>query len=232
MVVIVGPPNAGKSSLFNALVGSARAIVTEIPGTTRDAVTERVDIQGVPITLVDTAGLRETDDPVESEGVARTRQAREIAALTLLVLDRSTALPAGVQTVLAAGGPAVVVLNKCDCPPAWPPDDLGGCGRAAVQVSAATGAGLTALRERIMGELAGRDDWRDTPAISNVRHLSLVDEARAAVERAATAISEGATEELIVADLTDARRSLEAITGRRAPDDVLRHIFARFCIGK
>ena len=232
MVVIAGPPNAGKSSLFNALVGSARAIVAEIPGTTRDAVTERVEIQGVPITLVDTAGLRETDDPVESEGVARTRQAREVAALTLVVLDRSTALPAEVHDVLAAGGPAVVVINKCDRPGAWSPEDLGGSADAAVHVSATTGAGLTGLRERIIGELAGRNDWRDTPAISNVRHLGLIDEARAAVGRAADAISAGATEELIVADLTDARRSLEAITGRRAPDDVLRHIFARFCIGK
>jgi len=231
LVVIVGPPNAGKSSLFNALVGSARAIVTEIPGTTRDAVTERVDLGGLPVTLVDTAGLRETTDPVEAEGVRRTRQAREVAALTLVVLDRATPLVPEADALVAAG-PNVIVINKCDCAPVWPPEALGDAGRGAVQASAATGEGLGQLRERIVRELSGRDEWRDPPAISNVRHLGLVDEARAAVARAATAISAGATEELIVADLTDARRALEAITGRRAPDDVLRHIFARFCIGK
>jgi tRNA modification GTPase len=232
MVVIAGPPNAGKSSLFNAFVGSARAIVTEIPGTTRDAVTERVDVGGVPVTLVDTAGLRETGDPVEAEGIARTRQARDVAALTLIVLDRSAPLPADVQALLTASGPTVVIVNKCDRPAAWPADAIAEAGSGAVSVSATTGDGLTVLRERILRELAGRDDWRDPPAISNVRHLHLVDEARAALGRAAQALTAGATEELVVADVADARRALEAMTGRRTPDDVLHHIFARFCIGK
>jgi tRNA modification GTPase len=231
LVVIVGPPNAGKSSLFNALVGAPRAIVTEIPGTTRDALTERVDVHGLPITLVDTAGLRESSDPIEVEGVARTRQAREVAALTVLVVDRSAPLDPDVCRLVSERSPAtVVVLNKSDQPLAWPASRLGDVD--AVTISAATGDGLETLRSRVARELSGREDWRDPPAISNARHLSLVDDARAALDEADRAIQEGASEELVLTSIGDARQALELITGRRAPDDLLRHIFARFCIGK
>jgi len=233
LVVIVGPPNAGKSSLFNALVGASRAIVTALPGTTRDALTERVDIGGLPITLVDTAGLRETTDPIETEGVARTRQAQQIAALTVIVLDQSEALGPDARALVAnRHDAAIVVLNKSDRPPAWNARDLGHRAGEVVSVSAATGDGLAGLRSRIARELSGRDDWRDPPAISNARHLALVDQARAALCRADGAIGDGASEEVVLTDLGEARRALEAITGRRGPEEVLRHIFARFCVGK
>jgi tRNA modification GTPase len=232
-VVIVGPPNAGKSSLFNALVGSARAIVTDVPGTTRDVLTERVDLGGVPVTLVDTAGMRDAGDAIEAEGVARARQARTVAAVTVVVLDRSMALSdADIQIVTETTGQKVVVRNKADLAAAWTVDGAPVGLRDAVDVSAMTGDGLGCLRDRLVAELTGREDLRDAPFISNVRHLALVDEALDAVGRADAAIDRGATEELVLVDLAAARQALEAITGRRTPEDLLHHIFARFCVGK
>lgn len=228
LVVISGRPNAGKSSLFNALAGASRAIVTDIPGTTRDVLTERVDIHGVPITLVDTAGLREATDAIEAEGVSRARQAQRIAALTLLVIDRSEPF----DGAPALEGPAIVVLSKSDLPSAIAPDAVDALGGAPLAVSTRTGAGVQELRDRIVTTLAARDDWRDVPAISNVRHLAQIDCALEAFDRIDAAIETGATEELVLAELVSAREALEAITGRKTPDDVLRHIFERFCIGK
>ena len=225
LVVIAGRPNAGKSSLFNALAGAARAIVTEVPGTTRDMLTERVDIGGIPVTLVDTAGLRETRDVIEVEGVKRAREARDVAALNLLVVDRSVA--ADEDDEPRAAGPEIVVLSKSDLPAGRPvPVD------GAVEVSAITGAGLARLRDEIVRVLTARDDWRDTPAMTNLRHITQVSAALAAVETAEAALAAGATEELALAELAHARQALEEIRGRRSPDELVHHIFARFCVGK
>ena len=231
LVVIVGRPNAGKSSLFNALVGSARAIVTEIPGTTRDVLTERVDINGLAVTLVDTAGLRESRDVIEAEGVARARQAQQIAALSVVVLDAAMPLT-DEDRELSCAGAAIVVASKSDLPRQWSAADLGIAPDDLVEVSALTGAGLDRLRTRIAAALCGQDDFRDPPHISNVRHLALLDEALHALDRGRQALADGATEELVLVDLGAARRALEEITGRRTPDDLLRHIFSRFCVGK
>jgi tRNA modification GTPase len=232
LVVIVGRPNAGKSSLFNALVGAARAIVTDIPGTTRDLLTERVDIGGLPITLVDTAGIREARDAVEAEGVDRARRAQEVAALSLVVVDGSTTLTAEDRRLVADTGlPRLIAVSKADLPRRWDTTDLTE-DDDAVRVAALTGEGLAHLRDRLVSTLVDREDLRDTPAISNVRHLALVDQAIAAVDRAAAALAAGVTEELVLTDLAAARHSLEEITGRRTPDDLLAHIFARFCVGK
>jgi tRNA modification GTPase len=285
-VAIVGAPNAGKSSLFNALVGSARAIVTDVPGTTRDLVTEVVDVDGLRVTLVDTAGLRETTDPVEVEGVARSRQAIAVADLVLAVEDRSqprvndergaSASGAGeggpgsragggggdmrgadnrgsdnrgsdndradrggadnrgatLSGVQAAGckveqhDKVLCVANKADLPPAWHDD-------RAVAVSAVTGQGLDDLRRHIVAAL-DVDLQRDRPAITNVRHIALVERAHEALVRAraaAFAANGSMPEEFVLADLSDARTALEEISGRRATEDLLAHIFSRFCIG-
>jgi tRNA modification GTPase len=231
LVVIAGPPNAGKSSLFNALVGASRAIVTAIPGTTRDALTERVDIEGLALTLVDTAGLRETTDPIEAEGVARTQQAQAVAALTIVVVDGSEPLSQDAKAILETRGAAsIVVVNKNDRPAAWADDAIGTA--SVVRVSATTGDGLGALRARLVAELTGRDDWRDSPALLNVRHIALVDDARVALARAASAVEAGASEEVVLDEIGGARVALEAITGRRTADDLLHHIFASFCVGK
>jgi len=223
-VAIVGAPNVGKSSLFNALVGSGRAIVTDIPGTTRDLVTDVVDIEGLRVTLVDTAGLREARDRVEAEGVARSHQAVAIADLVLVVEDCSVPRP---QSLHARNEKVLYVANKMDLEPAWTDD-------GAVAVSAATGAGLEELRARIAAAL-DEDLHRDRPALTNVRHIALVQRAQDALGRArAAAATDGGSmpEEFVLADLADARAALEEVSGRRATDDLLAHIFQNFCIGK
>ena len=222
-IAIVGEPNAGKSSLFNALAGASRAIVTDVPGTTRDLVTEVVDIDGLRVTLVDTAGLRETDDPIEREGVSRAQQALAVADLVLRVEDRSR--PRSSQQALKCK--VLYVANKADLTPAWHDD-------TAIAVSATTGAGLEELRHRIAGAL-DVDPLRDRPAMTNVRHTALVDRAHHALTRARDAArAEGGSlsEEFVLADLAEARAAFEEISGRRAPDDLLEHIFSKFCIGK
>ena len=248
IVAIVGPTNAGKSSLFNALVGSARAIVTAVPGTTRDVLSERIDLDGFALTLVDTAGLRETADLIEAEGVRRAEQACGVAALTLLVLDGSLPLDADAVRLIERtdapvtgpqdgrrASPRLIVASKCDLPRAWGPaalERLGVQPENVVPVSSLRGDGLAMLREHIVRALTDREAWRDPPAVSNVRHVDLLERVRAALGRARSALGSGATEEVVLVELGAARQALEAITGRRTPDDVLHHIFARFCIGK
>ena len=235
-VAIVGRPNVGKSSLFNALAGAPRAIVTEVPGTTRDLVTEVIDIEGLRVTLVDTAGLRDAADIVEAEGVARSRQAVNVADLVLLVVDEDEPEPIASQHL--------IVQNK---------SDLGRPSRG-ICVSAATGEGLDELRRAIAGAL-DVDLLRDRPEITNVRHIALVQRAHEALTRAraaaladvpaafassaasaSSAVSASAAvsmpEEFVLADLQEARGALEEISGRGAPDELLAHIFSRFCIGK
>ena len=230
-VVIAGRPNVGKSSLFNALLGADRAIVTDVPGTTRDLVAERVDIEGLAVTLVDTAGARSTLDPIEREGVARSVKAREASSLVLVVLDQSEPPTDDDERVLEGTRDRrrVIVKNKSDCA-----DLCGdvGAGARVVAVSARTHEGLAELRQAIVRELTASESLLDPPAITNARHVSLLEEARAAIERGRTAALNTAPEEFIAADLQQARERLDEIVGRRTSDDVLRHIFERFCIGK
>ena len=222
-VAIVGRPNVGKSSLFNALVGSARAIVTEEPGTTRDLVTELVDLDGLRVTLVDTAGLRDAADRAEMEGVRRSRQAVDAADLTIVVADQS--VPLDEEAGAAIGKKRLLVASKADLPAKWSRDD-------AVAVSALTGSGMALLRRRIAAAL-DVDYHADRPAMTNVRHVALLERAGQALKSARTAAQDLAlSEEFVLADLQIARDALEEVTGRRAPEDVLAHIFERFCVGK
>jgi tRNA modification GTPase len=232
LVVISGRPNAGKSSLFNALVGAGRAIVTDVPGTTRDTLTELVDIGGLPITLVDTAGLREPADAIEAEGVRRARDAQSIAALSLVVLDGSAEFGDDDRAVLAACPRRIVAMSKSDLPAAWKSSDTLTADDVPVAVSTVTGEGIAELRARIGDALAARDVWRDPPAISNVRHLALVERATAAVQRVQVLAQAGTTEELLLAEMADATAALEEITGQTTSEDRLRHIFQHFCVGK
>jgi tRNA modification GTPase len=230
-VVIAGRPNVGKSSLFNVLAGADRAIVTEIPGTTRDLITERVDIEGVPVTLVDTAGSRDTLDVVEREGVARGDRAREVADLVLVVLDASQPLAADDERLLerTAGLRRVIVANKSDA--TMPGEPLWAAGDAML-VSATTRAGIAELRTRIAQTLTGAEAQRDSPAISNTRHIALLQAARAHLEAAHVAARAKTPEEFVLADLQAARHRFDEVVGRRTTDDLLAHIFERFCIGK
>jgi tRNA modification GTPase len=232
-VAIVGRPNAGKSSLFNALAGAGRAIVTEIPGTTRDLVTETVEIAGVPVTLIDTAGVRSTAaDAVEAEGIARAQAARRVARATIVVLDSSRPLEEDDRRLLdeTAGSGRVVAASKADLPAAWTRQVV--ADPDVVSVSVVSGAGLRELRAALGEALAGSEALRDAPAITNVRHADLVARAKGALERASAAAAAGTSEEFVLADVNDARAMLEEITGVRTADDVLQAIFARFCIGK
>ena len=234
-VVVLGRPNVGKSSVFNRLLGSPRAIVTPVAGTTRDLVTETIDLGGLAVSLVDTAGIRAAGDPVEAEGVSRARGAFGSSAASLVVLDRSEPLGGDDRDVLreTAASPRVVVVNKIDRRPAWSHAALpAGEDAGRVEVSARTGEGFGRLRDELRRMLVGETMTRETPMVANIRHIELLERADSALAAAAAAAAEGATEEFVLADLERARRSLEELTGRRTPDDVLDHIFERFCIGK
>ena len=238
VVALVGRPNTGKSSLFNRLVGFNRAIVTDTPGTTRDVLTEVIDLDGVRTTLVDTAGVHETQDAIEAEGVRRARAAASAATLTITVLDRSQALTPADRAMIdghtagtpsARRRPGVVVANKIDLPPSWDAREAG----VVCEVSAETGAGLDALVRAVHDALGTRTLTEDLPLVTNARHVALLDESAASLERAESALSgEAMPEEFVLADLHEARQSLEEVVGARDATDLLEHIFSRFCIGK
>ncbi len=228
-VAVAGKPNVGKSSVFNALVGTSRAIVTDIPGTTRDLVTEVVDLGGLPATLVDTAGLRRTTDCIEAEGVERARQAQRVSDLTLVVLDGATPLDETDLEILSqvVDYKSLIISNKADLEPAWTDPGL-------LRVSARTLEGIPELRQAIVAAL-DIEPLKDTPEITNVRHIVLVQRAQDALLRARVAVcgdEEPLSEEFVLADLQDARAAFEEIAGRRAGDELLSHIFSKFCIGK
>ncbi len=228
-VVVAGRPNVGKSSIFNCLAGSDRAIVTDVPGTTRDLVTEQVDIVGIAVSLVDTAGWRDTIDIVEREGVSRGVRARAVADLTVLVLDLSMPLAPEDELLLEAtrNQPRIVVANKSDLL-----TDAVPRGFDAL-VSARTGDGIAALRKKIASALTGDEGLRDSATLSNTRHITLLEQARISLSEArANASAMSTPEEFVLADLQAARGRLDEIVGVRTSEDVLRHIFERFCIGK
>ncbi|MEW6319575.1 MAG: tRNA uridine-5-carboxymethylaminomethyl(34) synthesis GTPase MnmE [Acidobacteriota bacterium] len=236
-VVIAGTPNVGKSSLFNALLSANRAIVTDVPGTTRDLLTERANLGGLSVALVDTAGMRHAADPVEREGVERARGALGVADLVLVLIDGSRAVADEDRRLLAMtrGSRRLVVVSKRDLPRAWPSDTLGADGEGAVEVSASTGAGLDGLVAAIAARLGAGQGWRDTPMVTNLRHVTLLESSARALARAEDALSSSAgvvSEEFVLADLQEAAASLQEIVGRRTAEDVLRAIFERFCVGK
>ncbi len=238
-IAIVGRPNVGKSSVFNALVGASRAIVSDVPGTTRDLVTETVEIGGLRVLLADTAGMRESGDAIEAEGVARARGASNVSDLILLVVDGSEPLTEPDRELFSqvVDKKHLILINKIDKIAAWPHDRLGFWGgdvRGAVRMSAVSGAGLDVLRASVVRAL-DVEPLADAPAITNVRHIALVRRAHESCVRARAAVMAGETgmpEEFVLADLQLARAALEEITGRRTSDDLLAHIFARFCLGK
>ena len=238
-VVVLGKPNVGKSTLFNQLLGTSRAIVTAVPGTTRDLLTETLELDGIPVTLVDTAGIRPTNDAVEAEGVTRARGALEVAGVVVLVLDRSRPLEKADYRLLADTRSAerLVVINKVDLPASWTDGDLT-TEDAAMDVDATVATSLlddrdvTTVRRALVERLIGNESLRDTPAVSNLRHIKLLERAHVALERAAAAGRASVSEEFVLADLQDAEIALAEITGKRTADDVLHRIFEQFCVGK
>jgi tRNA modification GTPase len=233
-IAIVGTPNVGKSSLFNALANANRAIVTDVPGTTRDLLTERVDVRGLSVGLVDTAGIRASGDEVEQEGIQRARTAARMADLVLVVIDRSRPLSDGDRALLddTASRTRVVILNKADLKARVDASDV--AALEPVTISVTSGEGLDTLLDRVARELGRAGEARDAPLVSNVRHITLLEHARTALSRARQTIAsdEAVSEEFLLADLQEVDAALQEVTGRRTTDDLLRHIFERFCIGK
>jgi len=234
-LALAGTPNVGKSSLFNALLNTNRAIVTPVPGTTRDALSERVEMGGLVFRLVDTAGLRESNDPIEQEGVARTRGVMQTADLILVVLDGSRPLATeDWDLVRGSSPPRLVVVNKRDLPRAWDPRDALESTNV-VEVSARHQQGLDELIAAAIAQLGGGETTRDLPLVTNVRHTALLARASASLTRAIDAFGSSTSsisEEFILVDLQDAAAALQEVVGRRTSDDLLRHIFEHFCVGK
>ena len=230
-LAIVGRPNAGKSSLFNRLVERERAIVTATPGTTRDLVTERISLDGIPLELVDTAGLREGLEEAEQMGIARSREALADAALVLVVLDATEALNDEERGLLEAvkGRPAVVVVNKSDLAFGERKEDVGEI--AVVRTSALTGEGIGELRERILA-LATGGAAEESGMLTSLRHHRAIVTTLAALGDAGQANAGGIPHEMILLDLYRALWALDSLTGQTTPDDILNLIFSTFCIGK
>ncbi len=231
--VIVGPPNAGKSSLLNALAGSDRAIVTEIAGTTRDLLQETVRIDGIELTLVDTAGLREAGDAIEHEGMRRARDELTRADLALLVLDARDP-DAGLDAVAdaLAGVPTVLQIhNKTDLLPAGQAPDAATRSADLLPVSARTGAGLDALRAALRAHAGGTTPAGEGAFTARARHIDGLRRVRDAVQAAQATLHAEALE-LTAEALREAHDATGEITGRVLPDDLLGHIFSSFCIGK
>ena len=232
--VLVGRPNVGKSSLLNALAGYERAIVTEIPGTTRDTVEARCNLGGVDLRLVDTAGVRKSADPVEQAGVARSRAAMEHAALILAVLDQSRPASAGDLALIGEASslaPVIVVLNKCDLPPVM---KLSGALEhlPQVRVSAATGEGIVQLGEQVAELFPALPDWAAGETITNVRHFEAAQRALKGVERASEALVRRVTPDALLTDVEEALAALGELTGTSLREDITARIFERFCVGK
>jgi tRNA modification GTPase len=220
-LAIVGRPNVGKSSLFNRLLEQDRAIVTDIPGTTRDLVSETASIGGIPVKLVDTAGIREGTELVESLGIERSYQAMADADLTLVVLDASGPRTAEDEALIARAHRHLVVENKAD---------LAG---ARAGVSALTGQGIAELRTQILDAVAPAGAFEhESGFITSVRHEQLLRESAAFLAKAEDAVAAGIPHEMLLLDLYGALRPIDAITGATTADDILNRIFSTFCIGK
>jgi len=243
MLVICGRPNVGKSSLLNALLKANRAIVTPIPGTTRDTIEELVNVRGLPLRLVDTAGLTATDDPIEREGVTRSRAAIQQADLLLIVFDRSAPFSQADRELLAeiralrngAAIPALLVLNKDDLgsqintaevTTAWGPAPV-------IAVSAVQGTGLETLETLISEQLlGGQVSISDGALVTNVRHQQALQRAIAACRAGLSSLERRTTIECLAVELREACEHLGGILGLNVSEDLLDRIFKQFCIGK
>ncbi|HEY3376076.1 MAG TPA: tRNA uridine-5-carboxymethylaminomethyl(34) synthesis GTPase MnmE [Armatimonadota bacterium] len=235
VTAIIGRPNTGKSSLLNALVGESRAIVTHIPGTTRDILEEQLEIAGVPLRLLDTAGIRQTDDFVEMIGVERSRASLAQADLILLVLDRSMPLTADDTSLFAVlhDRPVIVILNKADLPARVQADEMGYLGNApVVHLSALTGDGMKDLVQAMQTLLLGGGIASESPMLANLRQRQAAERAASFLALSLATLADGGSEELLAVDLMAAADALADLTGEQLRDDVIGELFARFCVGK
>lgn len=230
--VILGKPNAGKSSLLNALAGYDRVIVTDIPGTTRDAVEEKLRLGSLHLRLMDTAGIRETNDPVESIGVQRAREAAKNADLALVVIDGSRPLTQEDQSAMEAAKEArhrLCILNKSDLPQVVSPDDLD--FDTILPVSARTGAGIETIAPAVEAMFASSVPC-DGSLLTNTRHISAITRARDAIADTQRSLSWGATPDAVLMDVETALEAIGEVLGTSMREDIISDIFSRFCVGK
>jgi tRNA modification GTPase len=238
-LAIVGRPNVGKSSLFNRLLERERAIVTDAPGTTRDLVTERLSLGGIPVELVDTAGLRAALDEAEAIGVRKTRETLAEADVVLVVLDASVPVRDDEAELIGnlRGRRALVVRNKCDLSESASQQGRGSeeesqQGIASVLTSALTGEGLVELREALSALVRNPVGESETGLLTTLRHFEAVTGALASLGAARDAVSAHVPHEMLLLDLYGALRQLDSLTGETTADDILNRIFSTFCIGK
>jgi tRNA modification GTPase len=234
-LLILGRPNVGKSSLMNALLGQARAIVTEVPGTTRDTVEEQMVLGGFPVRLIDTAGVRATADPVEREGVRRASEKAQTADLVLLVVDGSAELTSEDRMAMGLCDPsrALAVINKADLTSRCDRTALAAFG-APVEVSARNGSGLSALQDAVVARLGGGvgGDVAESVVILERRHREALLQALAALNESVAAARANEPLECLAFELREALSALGQISGETTPDEILEQIFSRFCVGK
>ncbi|MBC8207595.1 MAG: tRNA uridine-5-carboxymethylaminomethyl(34) synthesis GTPase MnmE [Desulfobulbaceae bacterium] len=236
-VVIMGLPNVGKSSLLNTLLQEERALVTEIPGTTRDTIEEYVDIRGVPVRLVDTAGIRHGAEEVEEMGIRRAHEQMARADLVLFMVDLNRELSEADRELYAAVShkPVVLVANKNDVVDGAGPNlsEFTCTGRSLVRISARTQQGIEELKHAIFTAVTGgREQWQEEACAPNVRHRQALVRARAAAELALDGVSVQQTSDLLAIDLQECLNQLDEIVGVTTTEDVLDVIFEQFCLGK
>jgi tRNA modification GTPase len=231
-LAIVGRPNVGKSSLFNRLIERDRAIVTATPGTTRDLVTERVSLEGIPVELIDTAGLRDSSDEAESLGIAKSREAMAEADVVLVVLDAT--IPANEEDLTTistlSSRPFLIVINKSDLASAA--SLASGLSHPTLETSALTGVGLPELRRAILSLFNKEAPNTDGALLTNLRQQQAVSTALSALHRAQQGAVASVPDEIILLDLSEALHAIDALTGTTTSDDILNLIFSKFCIGK
>ena len=232
-LVIVGKPNVGKSSLFNQLIARDRAIVTDIPGTTRDVLTETIDVDGVPLRFADTAGVRHTTDPVETIGVSRTIETLADADVSLIVVDGSVPLDDDDRHVFVKTGLTrpLVVINKADLPQKIDTAELNGAPK--VRVSAKTGSGIDELRNSLRTFLMERKSHlTDDFVVTNARQHAAICRSVRSLEKACEALQNRVPHEMVLLDLYSGLSALNELTGEVVTEDILDRIFSTFCIGK
>lgn len=237
VLAIIGRPNAGKSSLLNALSGQDSAIVTAIPGTTRDVMREWIDLDGIPVHVADTAGIRDTTDLIETEGVRRARHALQAADIVLLIVDVTADMNGQLELLTELPDPerCILVYNKMDLlgqsPDAWPDPTQGQRYPAGVALSAHTGEGLATLKARIR-QTSGAAEQAEGGFSARQRHVDALKRAEHHLQEGELRLTQDQAGELLAEELRLAQRDLGEITGEVLPDDLLGAIFSSFCIGK
>ena len=234
---IVGHPNVGKSSLLNRMLHEDKAIVTDVAGTTRDVLEEYVNVRGVPLKLVDTAGIRETNDKVEKIGVERSRKAIKTADLVLLVLDSSNPLSDEDRQLIKVTDEAkrIIILNKTDLPMQLDTDELFNLvpEDQVIRTSATEGVGLDDLKEKISKLFfGGIESNQNSVIVTNARHIGLLNQAEEALDSVLQGLKDGMPVDLVQIDMTRCWEFLGEITGDSYQDELLDQLFSQFCLGK